>query len=80
MTPLLLCSLALAINVPLGFLRQFYAKFSLGWIVCIHASVPIILYMRTSNNIGWELVPLTLAAAVAGQVVGSYFHRHWQVA
>jgi hypothetical protein len=67
--------LALAINVPLGYLRQNCPKFSFGWYFYIHVSIPLIIYARVKAGFSWKFIPLTLAAAVAGQLVGGAIYR-----
>lgn len=58
------------INVPLGYLRQNYEKFSFGWYFYVHISIPAIIYFRIKFGISWKFIPFTLAAAVLGQVLG----------
>jgi hypothetical protein len=66
---------ALAINVPLGYLRQNYEKFSFGWYFYIHISIPLIIYMRIKSGFSWKFIPLTLGGAVAGQILGGVIQR-----
>ena len=66
---------ALVINVPLGYLRQNYAKFSFGWYFYIHISIPLIIYMRIKSGYSWKFIPLTLGGAVVGQVLGGALNR-----
>ncbi|ADU66788.1 hypothetical protein LGV61_10280 [Desulfurispirillum indicum] len=80
MAILLICTFTLLLNIPLGYLRQNYAKFSIGWLVCIHASIPLIIYLRVLRDLGWGYIPLTIAAAVAGQMVGGSLHRRRHMA
>jgi hypothetical protein len=76
----LISMLAFAIlsNIPLGYLRMGSQKYSLRWFVYIHLSVPFIIGLRVSNNIGWQVIPLSIALAVAGQMVGSHLYRRSQ--
>ncbi len=66
---------AVAINIPLGFLRQNYEKFSFGWYFYIHISIPLIIYLRIKSGYSWKFIPLTLGGAVAGQILGGIIHR-----
>lgn len=68
-------ALALAINIPLGYLRQNCAKFSFGWYFYIHISIPFIIYARVKAGFSWKFIPFTLAAAVAGQLLGGAINR-----
>ena len=66
---------AVAINVPLGYLRQNYEKFSFGWYFYIHISIPLIIYMRIKSGYSWKFIPLTLGGAVVGQILGGVIHK-----
>lgn len=66
---------AFAINVPLGYLRQNYEKFTFGWYFYIHISIPLIIYLRIKAGFSWMFIPLTLGGAVAGQLVGGRLQK-----
>ena len=66
---------ALFSNIPLGYLRMGSPKYSLRWFVYIHLSVPFIIGLRIANNISWQMVPFSIALAVAGQMIGSRLYR-----
>lgn len=72
---LILIIVAFAINVPLGYLRQNYEKFTFPWYFYIHISIPAIIYLRIKFGFSWNVIPLTLAGAVVGQLVGGMIHR-----
>jgi len=73
--PALIAAAALGMNLPLGYAREGFRKFSLGWFVCVHLSVPVIAYLRLSNHVtGWA-IPAFVACAVLGQIAGGRF-RH----
>ena len=65
-------------NVPLGYFRETTRKFSLAWFVLIHISIPFIIALRTMLGFNWHWIPLTLTAAVAGQMLGGRIHRNKQ--
>lgn len=67
--------LALVINLPFGYLRQGYEKFSFGWYFYVHISIPVIIYLRIKSGYSWKFIPLTLGGAFAGQLVGGLIHR-----
>ena len=67
--------LAIAINVPLGYLRQNCRKFSLAWYFYVHISIPVIIYLRIKGGFSWRFIPLTLMGAFAGQFIGGYINR-----
>ena len=62
--------LALCINLPLGYLRQAYEKFTFGWYFYVHISIPAIIYLRIKFGFSWKYIPLTICAAVVGQMLG----------
>jgi hypothetical protein len=62
--------LALSVNVPLGYLRSGYRRLSWPWLLYLHLSIPLVATCRTFSGVGLAAVPLLVAAAVAGQLVG----------
>ena len=62
-------------NIPLGYLRMGSPRYSVRWFVFIHLSVPFIIGLRISSNISWQIIPVSIALAVAGQMVGSRIYR-----
>ncbi|MDW7756363.1 MAG: hypothetical protein SCH72_01580 [Desulfuromonadales bacterium] len=71
-----LVSFALLANLPLGYLRQRCRKYSLRWFIYIHLSIPFIATWRLTSDISWKIIPFTLAAAIAGQLLGGrIYHR-----
>ena len=66
---------AVVINLPLGYLRQNYEKFSFGWYFYIHISIPVIIFLRVKFGFSWKIIPLTLGGAVAGQLLGGIIHK-----
>jgi hypothetical protein len=63
------------INLPLGYLRQNYEKFSLGWYFYVHISIPFIIYLRIKSGFSWKFIPLTLGGAVIGQLLGGRINK-----
>jgi len=71
--PLILIGLILtatAVNIPLGYVRQGVTKFSFAWYFYIHLSIPFIIYLRVKSGYSWKLIPLTIAGAIIGQLIG----------
>lgn len=62
--------LAAAVNIPLGYQRGAYEKFSFGWYFYVHISIPLIIYLRIKAGLGWQVIPFTLGGAIFGQIVG----------
>lgn len=67
--------IAVIINLPLGYLRQNYEKFSFGWYFYVHLSIPIIIYLRVKSGYSWKFIPLTLGSAVVGQILGGTINK-----
>lgn len=70
-----LLGFALFANIPLGYLREGAAKYSVRWFVYIHLSIPFIIALRLAYGFSWRVIPLTLGCAVAGQMVGGRARR-----
>jgi len=66
---------AIIINLPLGYLRQNYDKFSFGWYFYVHISIPLIIFLRIKSGFSWRFIPLTLVGALVGQLLGGMIHR-----
>ncbi|MDR1592665.1 MAG: hypothetical protein LBS16_07290 [Prevotellaceae bacterium] len=58
------------INVPLGYWRECFRKFSTMWFVLVHASVPLIVALRIWLDVPSWLIPVNIALAVLGQYLG----------
>ena len=60
-----------AANAPFGAWRHHTEKFSVEWFVAVHATVPFVAALRQATLLPrWALV-LTVAGAVAGQMLGA---------
>jgi hypothetical protein len=66
---------ALAVNIPLGYAREGFRKFSFGWFVCVHLSVPLIAWLRLVNHVSAWGIPAFVACAVLGQIAGGRVRR-----
>lgn len=66
---LLISILCFLVNIPLGVWRERTKKFSLQWIVAIHASIPLIIALRIGLHLHPVAIPINIAAAVLGQFV-----------
>lgn len=67
--------MALLANIPLGYVRQGVEKFSFAWYFYIHLSIPFIIYLRVKSGISWKFIPLTIAGAIAGQLIGGWTRK-----
>jgi hypothetical protein len=75
---IILVSIAFASNLPLGYLRESATKYSLRWIIYIHASIPLLVIVRQLYGFSWHWIPVTLACAVGGQLLGGWMYRRVQ--
>ncbi len=66
---------ALALNLPLGYLREGVRKFSPAWFIYVHLSVPVIAALRIFNHLSYWLIPVFIGCAVAGQLIGGKLRR-----
>ncbi len=73
---LVLASFAFLVNVPLGYIRENTKKFSLAWFFWIHASIPFIIFLRLKLNISPWFIPISIFAAILGQLLGSRLRRN----
>jgi len=66
-----IATIAFIANLPFGYLRQNVRKYSPLWFLYIHISIPLIVALRLSYGIDYPFIPIFVAAAVGGQVVGA---------
>lgn len=66
---------AFAMNLPFGHLRAPVKKFSVAWFLYIHLPIPAIIFMRKIFGFDWKVIPIMIAAAVAGQLIGARLNR-----
>jgi hypothetical protein len=64
--------LVFLMNLPFGYWRSQVRKFSLQWILAIHAPVPLVVACRFLLGVGWHLItfPVLVGAFFAGQFTG----------
>jgi ABC-type thiamin/hydroxymethylpyrimidine transport system permease subunit len=66
---------SIVLNLPLGYAREGFRRFSLGWFVCVHLSIPLIAYLRLANHVSSWAIPAYVACALLGQVAGGRVRR-----
>ena len=66
---------SIVLNLPLGYAREGFRRFSLGWFVCVHLSIPLIAYLRLANHVSTWAIPAFVACALLGQLAGGRFRR-----
>ena len=69
----------LLLNLPFGFWRAAVRKFSLPWILAVHAPVPFVIALRYYSGLGWriETFPVMVGAFFAGQFLGGKLRGWW---
>lgn len=67
---LLVSVVSFLINIPLGMWRERTRKFSWQWFLAVHASIPLIIVLRIGLKLHPLAIPINIAAAVLGQLVG----------
>jgi len=80
MSPLwMVAALVLTINLPFGFWRAGHRKFTLPWIVAVHAPVPVVVALRFASGLGWQLAtfPVLVGAFFLGQFAGGTLRKRW---
>ncbi|PLX19138.1 MAG: hypothetical protein C0599_11240 [Salinivirgaceae bacterium] len=71
--------LAFTLNIPLGYLRAKSRKYSIQWVLWIHASIPLIVWFRISNDLENWIIIVNIALAILGQFLGSFIlHKRIQ--
>lgn len=66
---------AAAANIPFGAWREHFDKFSPGWFVAVHATIPFIALLRKGVVMPRWAILLTITGALAGQTIGSRLER-----
>jgi hypothetical protein len=62
--------MTVVINLPFGYFRRKTKKFSLKWFLCIHLPIPLIFLARVTSHLSYKFIPVFVAAAVTGQILG----------
>jgi ferrochelatase len=63
------------VNVLLGYIRETTQKFSGAWFFWIHASIPLIVYLRMTLGTSQLFIPICIILAIAGQMAGGRCRR-----
>ena len=71
----MLAGSAFLMNLPLGYLRQGCRKFSFLWFLYIHLSIPFIILFRIMMGVSYWFIPVSVASAVGGQILGARRRR-----
>ncbi len=65
------------VNLPFGYFRAGYKKFSFKWFASIHLPIPFIVLFRYLFGLGFELYtyPVMIAAFFTGQLTGKIIRK-----
>ncbi|WP_207784644.1 hypothetical protein [Marinifilum breve] len=77
---LILAALATyVLNLPFGYVRQGFKKFSVMWFIAIHAPIPFVVLFRHLFGLGFELYtyPIMVSAFFLGQFTGKKARIHF---
>ena len=68
-----LYTIALFLNIPCGFYRRNYRKFSFMWFFLIHVPIPFVVWMRHLFGIEfeWWVLLISITICILGQTIGS---------
>ncbi|WPT12223.1 hypothetical protein PSENEW3n2_00003881 [Picochlorum sp. SENEW3] len=72
---LALSSVAISFNLPCGMLREHTKKFSPGWILAVHATVPFVAMLRKAVMMPTWGLGLTVVGSIIGQQIGSSIEK-----
>ena len=67
---LMITLFSFVLNLPFGYMRSKSKKFSISWILYIHLPVPFVFLARNWAELSYMVIPILLAGAVAGQLIG----------
>ena len=68
----ILVLLSTLINVPLGYWRKGYEKFTLGWFFYAHISISVTFYLISKTDSDEKAVIFTISGAIIGHFFGSF--------
>lgn len=63
-------ALILAFNIPIGFYRKRFAKFSRPWARCIYIPILANIILRRLFGFSYAIIPVSIIALLAGQFIG----------
>lgn len=59
------------VNLPFGWLRRKERKFTFKWWLYIHLPIPLVIALRIWLEINPWWIPVVIAVAVVGQIIGA---------
>lgn len=80
MNIVLLALLVVTLDVPFGAYRATVRRFSAQWFLAIHLPIPFIFALRVTSGHSYRVIPVLIAAALVGQVLGSWAYDRLRAA
>jgi len=68
-------ALILAFNIPIGFYRKRFAKFSRPWARCIYIPILVNIVLRRLFGFSYVVIPVSVAVLLAGQFIGARIEK-----
>lgn len=64
-------SVILAGNIPVGFYRKRFSRFSRPWARCLYIPILANIILRRFFGLGYDIIPFTILVVIAGQFIGA---------
>ena len=64
-------SVILVGNIPIGFYRKKFVRFSRPWARCIYIPILVNIILRRFFGLGYDIIPFTILVVLAGQFLGA---------
>ena len=71
-------SLILLGNIPVGFYRKRFTRFSRPWARCIYIPILANIILRRLFGFGYIIIPVSVIALLAGQLIGARIGKEWK--
>lgn len=68
-------ALILAFNIPIGFYRKRFAKFSRPWARCIYIPILLNIVLRRLFGFSYVVIPVSVVVLLAGQFIGARIEK-----
>ena len=65
------------LNIPFGWYRHNTKKFSLKWMLSLHAPIPLVFILRRALGLGVWAIPFLVISDILGQIWGSKLHARF---
>jgi hypothetical protein len=68
------------LNLPFGYWKASVGRFSLQWFLSIHLPIPLIVVLRLTSGVGWQLYtyPILVGAFFIGHFIGAKLYHWWR--